>query len=219
MLFCVVAAILFALPAFAQKPTIDFGIRAGRPESPILKVTHNQYFGISGVTEYFHDPAYTVGPTFALNLTDRFAIQVDAMYKPFRFETTRVVPSFSYGSSSTRGKWWEFPVMGKVRFGQETVRPFASGGFSFNTLKAKTDTYDSVFNPSTGTTTTNHYSSSFGISNSLGLVAAGGVELKAWHFRITPELRYTHWLASTSQAGAYAWPNQFDVLVGFTFRR
>jgi hypothetical protein len=194
---------------FAEWPSFDFGIRAGRPQTSVVGLKTNQYSSLFG-TFSAEDTNYAVGPTVSANLTDHLAVQVDALYKPVRFNTTTNFSGIS-SSSSTRAKWWEF-VTAKWRFSQKAVQPFVEGGFSFNRVKGKTDSF--AFNSSTNTATSS--STTFRLDYSpFGMVAGGGIEFSEWRFRILPELRYTHW-TSSSQTGVHTSPDQFDILVGVT---
>jgi len=105
-------------------------------------------------------------------------------------------------------------VTARWRFSEKEVQPFVNGGMSFNAVRGETAGHS--LNVSTGQT--NSYTTSFRLDQSpVGFVAGGGVDLSAWRLRISPELRYTHWKTSSSGPGKYAWPNQFDILVGITF--
>lgn len=69
--------------------------------------------------------------------------------------------------SGAEGRTWEFPVLGKYKFGGEGVRPFVELGPSFRLLTEN--------------------SSLFGIST------GGGLEMRVRSIKITPALRFTHW--------------------------
>lgn len=209
-----IAMLVGAGPLFAKWPSFDFGIRAGRPQTSIIEFKTNQYFGVFGGTFSAEDSNYAVGPTVTANLTDRLAVQVDAVYKPVRFTTSMNIPGISSSSSSTRARWWEFPVTAKWRFSQKDVQPFAEGGFSLNHVKGTTDSFTNDVSANTATRS----STTFRLDESpFGIVAGGGIEFGEWRFRISPQLRYTHW-TSSSQPGIYAWPDQFDILVGVALR-
>ena len=203
-----------ATPAvFAEGPSLDFGLRAGRPQTAVVDVQRNQYFPVFGGSDFVEDPGYTVGPTIRVNLTSRLGIQLDALYKPVRFTTTTTTPTGS-GLESTRAKWWEFPLTARWRFSEKEVQPFVNGGMSFNWVRG--ETAGSGVSVSTGQASS--YTTPFRLDRSpVGFVAGGGVDLRAWRLRISPELRYTYWKTSSSQPGKYAWPNQFDILIGITF--
>jgi hypothetical protein len=216
MLVVVFWLFVFALPCFSQhRPSLDFGIRAGRPQTAVLDIQHNQYVGLIGLRETIHDPAYTIGPTIEVGLTNRLSVQIDAMYKLLRYEDSSTVPNLYSASSSTRARWWEFPLQAKWQFSGGESQPFASGGIAFNHVRGTTHGFQ--YQIPTGTATSS--SSPFRLDgSSFGFVAGGGIELKAGPFRIAPELRYTHWTRGYSQPGKSAWPNQFDVLMGFTVK-
>ncbi|SRR5712691_10712415 len=218
LLRVLIVVLLSVSPVFGQqRPSFDFGLRAGKPGTSVVGLEHDQYYRLFGGTDFMETSNYAVGPTFAVNLTDHLAIQLDALYKPVRYTTTGPSqPGFYSQRSSTRGHWWEFPLMAKGRFGRENVQPFAGGGISFNHATGTTESFYTDVRAGTETRS----SRPLGMSGSwFGLVAGGGVELKAGNFQIAPELRYTHWRRTSYGPGTYALPNQFDLLVGFTFRK
>ena len=178
--------------------SIDLGIRAGRPLKPDLKLRGSQYDSLIGYTQTKHDAVYIVGPAIALNLTNHLSVRFDALYKPLGYDTSlkSTVSFYQSFQTTTHATWWEFPITGQWRFSGENWRPFVTAGTSLNHVK--------------GTTLDGSH---------VGFVTGGGVELKAGHFRMVPELRYTRWPLTTYTPGLYAWPNQFDVFVGFVFRK
>lgn len=201
--------------ALAQsRLSFDFGAYGGRPLAPVLKIQGNQYSGLFGERQFIHDPGYTYGPTFSVNLTNRLAAQFDALYKPLRFDT--IQSNFaSYGNTSTLADWWEFPLTGKWYLGSGEIRPFVQGGVSFNSVAGTTTGYS--LNLLNGKE--NRSSQSFKLSNSpTGFVAGAGFHFKAWKMHLAPVVRYTHWTPAISEAGYWAEPNQLDVLIGLTFR-
>jgi len=215
-MFLLILCTLAAPVSFAQRNfSIDLGIRTGRPLKPVLQIRGSQYDSLLRLTDTIHDPNYTVGPSVAVNLGAHLGVQVDALYKPLRYETTWSDPRTSV-ASSTGATWWEFPITGKWRFSGQGWQPFAGGGITFSRVKGTTEA--NVIQIASGTQTRS--SSPWRLDDvHLGFVTGGGVELKAGHFRVAPEFRYTHWNRQSYQPGKYAWPNQFDVLLGFAFRR
>ena len=211
--------LFMACPLFAQwRPAFEVGIRAGRPQSPLLQIVNTQYAGLANLVDYTHNPNYAVGPTFAFSPTDHISIQFDALYKPLRYETT-FGSGNEFGGTLTKAGWWEFPLTGKWRFSHEGFRPFAGGGISFNRVHGTTNEYVyNAINPANPTVT--RFSNPYHLTDSpFGWVATGGVELPIGPLRVVPELRYTHWSTSIFQPGDYAWPDQYDILIGVTFRK
>jgi hypothetical protein len=203
--------------AFAQTSlSFSFGAYGGRPLAPVLKIQGNQYSSVFGPRIDIHDPGYTYGPTISVNLTDRLAVQVDALYKPLRYDATFSSAFFvSYGNSSTLADWWEFPITAKWYLARRDIQPFIQGGISFNSVDGTTVFH--TINPFNGTDVRSSWP--FRLDKSpMGFVAGSGLEFKTWKIHIAPGFRYTHWTGATSEPGYYAEPDQFDVLVGFTFR-
>jgi len=77
---------------------------------------------------------------------------------------------------------------------------------------------------STGARTTFTLNDKWGAIGSLGIVGAGGVEFGMRHFRISPEVRYTHWdndiigINDSQGFHANAALNEVRILVGLSFR-
>ena len=68
----IAVVVWLATPAvFAERPSFDFGLRAGRPQTAVVDVQRNQYFSVFGGSDFVEDPGYTVGPTIRVNLTSR----------------------------------------------------------------------------------------------------------------------------------------------------
>jgi hypothetical protein len=99
------------------------------------------------------------------------------------------------GAASTTGQVWEVPLLAKGRLPSLLIfTPFVSAGFSFRRLAS--------------------------LANGRGPTVGGGLEAKLPHIRLSAEMRYTRWGASTLKsalAGLTSQLNQADVMLGIMF--
>jgi hypothetical protein len=143
-----------------------------------------------------------VGPKVEVRLPWHLSFEVDALYRDIGFT--------GYGASSVgnsitreRDRSWEFPMMVKYHFPSfpsvARLHLFAGAGYAVRTVHGS-DVSSGRFlsgeteNPPTNAVTytfNQHSNASYPATQ--GLVISGGVEFRAPHILITPELRYVHW--------------------------
>jgi hypothetical protein len=127
-----------------------------------------------------------------------FSIEADGLYRPLRLITDVTNAGLpGMGRDSVNHKSWEVPILGKYRFlHTPLIKPYVSAGPNFRFLDAPLDHFMS-----------NH-----------GFALGGGVEVKAYKLRVSPELRYTRWGGDSSFTfNTKSNPNQVELLVGVTF--
>jgi len=192
---CTLLVILAISPfALAQnRIEFNFGVRTGVPftvpfESRLTgpASTYSSYA--------FSRPPVTVGPTLAVVVHDRIAIQFDALY-----QRNTINSSFFNGttsvSSSARPSWWEFPLVADYAILKGPIRPFGGGGILLG------ETFSDRFQ-----------------SQLPAFVINGGLEWRIPLVVIRPELRYTRWQSVSQSTSVARRENQFEYLVGFSFR-
>jgi hypothetical protein len=139
---------------------------------------------------------YTVGPSVRVKLPLNLRIEVDALYRPYGFN--------SYGGdgffAAVSGQQWRFPVLLQHPFGTRLLQPFVEGGVSFEHLVN--------LQGASGATVPDH-------SSTTGLVFGAGVDLHLAVFRISGELRYTREFDSYFNNASNL--NQAEVLFGVRF--
>jgi outer membrane protein W len=142
---------------------------------------------------------YLVGASVELGFQQRMAVEVSALYSRVASRTGRAPGSFLL-----RGHAGQLPVVGKYYFSDRNsaVRPFASSGFAFRRI---------WFDDSRGRLITGRQDSS---ELGVGAVFGGGVSLRAWRLRISPEFRYIRWGGSDFPATNR---NEAQALVGISF--
>lgn len=188
------------LSAFAQ--LFSFGVRGGLPLTDFYHAVSSP-----GATLTSTSTRFIVGPTIELHLPAGFGVEADALYRHFNYRASANLVDALVNANASNG--WEFPLLVKYKTPGLFVRPFLDAGVAFNhwsgfrqlqvlALVSKSDV--------SGTDT--------------GFVAGAGIELHTPLVRLSPEIRYTRWGASsiTDLGGALrSNQNQVEVLVGLTF--
>ena len=171
----------------------EFGVRAGLPLTLPLE---SRLTGAGSVfsSQAFSRAPVSVGPTVAVLIHDRIAVQFDSLYKRMRFNSS-FYNGTSYVSSSRYLSSWEFPLIADYRILKGPIRPFGGGGILLNeTLSG-------------------------GFLNQLpAYVINGGLDWRVSRVVIRPELRYTRWSSVSQSTDVARRENQFEYLVGFSFR-
>jgi hypothetical protein len=195
-LFLLGAATLAAQP-------VSFGAKIGLPLNDFIDTVSS---GNSSLRSLTTTHRYIVGPDLELRLPWGFAIEVDALYRKFDFQSPTSVVSTND---------WEFPLLLKYRFASHHfVRPYIGGGVAFDRLQGLTAT---VASAATSIVTSNP--PELKNTGTVGAVLGGGLDVHFLFIHITPEIRYTRW---TSQHFTLAnvlnsSQNQAEFLVGITF--
>jgi hypothetical protein len=132
-----------------------------------------------------------VGPSVEVGFGSRFGVEANALYSRF---------GVASNAGNVRGHSVEFPVLGKLYFGQQdaAVRPWVSGGFAFRNIwfdDGRRFRVDST-------------------EPAVGAVFGGGVAFKLWVLKLAPEIRYTRWGGFNFPATN---PDQVEALVGIRF--
>jgi|SRR5580700_4553292 hypothetical protein len=192
---------LVALPSHAQ--LFSFGVMGGVPITSAFadNCSPSCYRGTLFLTPY--DRRYIIGPTAEVHLPFHLSIEFDALYRRNGFDS--LGPGTATVSVAVDD--WQIPVLAKYQIKAGALSPFVSGGVVYR--------HASAGSPSIATF------SSLDHPNSAGVAVGGGVTLKLGIFRLSPQVRYTHWpnppLTVRGGDVVYSTRNQADVLVGFTF--
>jgi hypothetical protein len=193
--------LLSSVPGFGQK--LKLGVVAGASVTDDFKTA--SFFspgGIlpSGETQYsttFLSNAsrhFLVGPRLEVVLPWRLSVEAEALNRPIR-STSKVVvfPPFefpegvrvdTFGPFTSTQFDWQFNLLGKYRISKGRVRPFVESGLSVLPVE-NTDTR--------------------------GITAGSGIEMRVSRLNITPAVRYTNWVTNR---GRGAFPNQVQFVVG-----
>jgi hypothetical protein len=192
---CSLAVLLMILPYARGQERIefDFGLRTGVPFTVPFE---SSLTGAAAVfsSQAFSRPSVAVGPTFAVVVHDRIAIQFDALYKRSTFSNSFFTGTSSV-SSSQRLSSWEFPLIADYAMLKGPLRPFGGGGFLLS------DTYSERF-----------------LSQLPAYIINGGLDWRVSRLVIRPELRYTRWGSIPQATDVGRRENQLEYLVGFSLR-
>lgn len=189
-----------ALSAFAQ--LISGGVRGGLPLTDFYQAVSSP-----GATLRSTSTRFIVGPTIELHLPAGFGVEADVLYRRFDYRASANLVDALVNSGSNNS--WEFPLLLKYRMPGLFVRPFLDAGVAFNRWSGFKQLQ--VLAPVTRSDVN---------GTDTGFVAGGGIELHTPLIRLSPEIRYTRWGASsiTDLSGALrSNQNQVEVLVGLTF--
>src|SRR5919112_693006 len=105
---------------------IGGGIKFGAPLTE-AKVAFNPSNAVKS------DATYVLGPQFELRLPAGFAIEFDALYTNLKLKPVNVAAT-ALGLNAFDADSWEFPLLGKKKFGKGALRPFVGVGASFRRL-------------------------------------------------------------------------------------
>jgi hypothetical protein len=132
---------------------------------------------------------YILGPYVELRIPEGLSVEANALYRQYDFTTAGV---------TNRVGAWEFPLLLKHKLFGSPIRPYFEGGLAIGALSGAAGTpYNHRVN--------------------YGIVAGGGVEVKALFLRVSPEIRYNGWAFRYFDANAQSSRNQVELLVGIGF--
>ncbi len=133
--------------------------------------------------------SYVAGLMTELNLTQRFSLEVDGLYRPIRAQSVDEASPFSVIT-------WQLPVLAKVKLpSAHQFQPFVEVGPSFR-LSGNFNGY---------------------YPSHIGFTAGAGIETHWRALRIAPALRYTRWATDDTLREFRTLPNQIELLAGFSF--
>jgi hypothetical protein len=193
--------LLFATPVLAQSERLlSAGAIAGADFRQTLATTHGPQpldCGVACLVEY-STPArkpLLFGAAVEARVSHHVAIEADALYQRLGFSSVFEMASPSSGLlfsfSKTTASRWEVPIVGKYRFGHV----FALAGGAIDGVAAVHSEADIGSRSFLGHVGVQH--TAFDDSGQMtkgpraGVVAGGGVELRAGRFRVAPQLRVT----------------------------
>jgi hypothetical protein len=142
---------------------------------------------------------YIVGPKVEVRLPLHLSFEFDALYRHIGFTG---YGESCCGSSITRERdhSWEFPMIVKYRLpGVAHLHPFVGIGYDPRIVNGGDVSSGSFLSGMTQNPPTSTYTYYFNQHRNVsypttqGLVISGGVEFRAPHVLITPEVRYVHW--------------------------
>ncbi|HET8547923.1 MAG TPA: hypothetical protein VFL57_07965 [Bryobacteraceae bacterium] len=187
---------------------IGGGIKFGAPLTE-AKVAFNP------ANAFKSDATYVIGPQFELRLPAGFAIEFDALYTDLKLKPVSVAAT-ALGLNVFDADSWEFPLLGKKKFGSGALRPFVGAGASFRRL-TNIKNIGSFIVGSGASSNPSDYEG----RNSTGFVLGAGLEIRALFIRLTPEIRFTRWGTKSLGEGVrnvfQLNESQGQVLIGISF--
>jgi len=205
-----------AAEAFTQnRVELEFGARAGIPFSISIES------GLTGVASTLSSQAYdrspfSIGPTITGRFFDRVTVELDSLYKTVHGRGAAFSPTLPT-TSSTEGSSWEFPLVADYQFVKSPIRFYMGGGLVVaETTRGSTEIRTTDTRSGTTTVRTEKFRAS--PSQLPAYIVNSGMEWRAARVVIRPELRFTRWSSVTQSTIAARRPNQFEYLIGFSFR-
>ena len=206
--------LLSAAAAVAQP--VGFGVKGGLPLNDFLNAAKSQSFRFDTTTN-----RYIIGPSLELRLPHGLGIELDVLYRHFGYSAFgNLVGSASVIDARTSGSAWEFPLVGKYKFGSGLVRPYVEAGVSWDRLSGLTQAVKTTIANATSSSTSTSNPPELNKDTTRGFVIGAGVDIKAILIHVSPEIRYTRWgakhfidpggLLNSNQ-------NQGEFLVGIRF--
>jgi hypothetical protein len=189
--------VILAISAWApaQNPVqFEFGVRAGIPFTRSLE---SQLTGPAATfsSQAFGRAPVSAGPAFTVVFFDRLAVEFDAVYKSMTFKNS-AFNGTTYTTSSGNVSSWEFPLIADYSFLNGPVRPYGGGGMVLG----------------------ERLSGRRFLNQLPAYVFNGGLEWRLSRIVVRPELRYTRWSSFPQSTSMARRRNQFEYLVGFSFR-
>jgi hypothetical protein len=166
-------AVFFAASASAQ--SISVGVLGGAPFNDVTNATAQNDLAFVPKSTNF-----TVGPAIQVNLPLSLRVEVDALYRPYKFRETISNPA-TFLFTDISASQWRFPFLLQYRFSAPVVKPFLEAGLSFDHLF---DVSSAAKNITSGPGQLVHQSHA-------GVVIGGGVDVKIPFIRVSGELRFT----------------------------
>lgn len=205
--------LLVASAAFSQ--SLSVGLKGGVPLFDAFKV--------ADTTRYFSDKApYVIGPALEVHLPLGLSAEVDLLYRNLEYNSTIQVVSppgpAQILDAKTTGQVWELPLLAKYRVPGVLVRPYLAAGLSYRRLAHLKQRSAPTGSPATVSVT--DQPPELTGRNGVGPTLGAGLELKVRRVRVSSEIRYTRWGASSFKAalGGFATQlNQADILLGIAF--
>src|SRR5580704_15878817 len=108
--------LLGAVPVFSQP--FSFGVKLGVPLNDFVDAAGSSQNANGFLNYATHTNRYILGAGAEVRLPFHLGIEVDALYRHYGFQSTQpnLLPGTT-STTSTTSNAFEFPILGKVRFG------------------------------------------------------------------------------------------------------
>lgn len=164
---------------------------------------------------------YTVGPMLRISLPHGVGLEFDGLYKRLGYDSISETACMAYYTRVIENSW-EFPVLGTFHFLRRLpLKPYISGGPSFRMASTSAISANRSY-PGGGGPVSDPANNPFVLlahRSEAGAAVGVGGEVHAGPLRISPELRYSRWMADVPQdPSLHGNQNQLELLVGFSVR-
>ena len=214
--------------AKAQKFLV--GIRAGVPVTDYLNSGSPIFHGPAGSRYNPSTYRYVFGAVAEWRASEHLGLEAGVFYHRVAYDVETRAPNcfgpLGCSHYTVRGSAWDFPLVAKFRWGH-TVHPFAGAGGVLRYVGPIRQRGESTIGVFTGdppllqtTTTPIDSKQPPEIQKRFypGLTVTSGIEFPIGRAVLTPEFRYTRWLANIGPAGPLKFPsNQAEFLIGLSF--
>jgi len=189
----------------AQETALHFSAVGGVPLTDMLRTYHCA--GRDGCTASSGTRRYVIGGMAGWDLGHRFAIESGVLYRRFGYAYTAWGPlpvSLAFTDVQGTGASLEVPALLKVNLlHRRSFAPYLAAGAAWRRLVGLGETwtfYHSLYlngNPTVGSEGSSDRPMTLRHRTAIGPTIAAGVEFRAHHLRIAPEVRYTRWHGDT----------------------
>ena len=127
----VVAASFFVAVSSAFAQQLEWGVKAGVPATDYFDAVSVPFNCCSGRASYTSSTnRYTVGPAIEISLPLRLGVEVDTLYKRYRFRS-RSFGVDTFSQEKTTANSWEFPLLLKYKPTNAFKHTFIDAGRHF----------------------------------------------------------------------------------------
>jgi hypothetical protein len=198
---------------------IEIGAKIGVPVTSAFE-TGSEFHIDFGESATSATRRYTIGPMIGVQLSHRFGLEFDALYKPLGFDRLVKSGGLLFIHTRTTADSWEFPLVAKFRLlSLRAMSPYVAGGVSFR-HSSRVSSVTEYSPESLVLTPRSTGSDSETLSNRSGRggVVCAGLEIRLSFLRLSPEARYTRWGADRNlDPQLHSSQNQAEVLLGISF--
>jgi opacity protein-like surface antigen len=198
--------LVFGIPAYAQVPHFEVGVKAGVPINNPFVIDAGT---ISSAIYSYRKPNNTFGPTFEFGLPYHLSVEADLLYRRLDYNAN-TNPEFA-PPSTVRTNVWEFPILLKAHMLSGPIQPFGDIGMN-NRRVDPTANYTSIGVEGPPQELYYYWSN--------GFTVGAGVDLGVSHLHVLPEIRYTRWNNNpfiSFDGGFFSNQNELDFLFGVSF--
>jgi hypothetical protein len=171
-----------------------------------------------------------VGPTVHLQISDRWAVTLDALFSRAGYDATSTTETLPEGEEDpdfisdlherTRVNFWDFPLLARyylTGFQEDPSRLYATGGVALRTVSGVDTFKERVVDDDLSDTDRTPIEPAR--SAVAGVVAGAGLRLQdEVGLKVDLEVRYTRWLQRAFDSNvARSSPNEGAVFVSFSF--